>query len=147
MSAARIRWWTLAALLAATIAFAQAPPRATLPAADWGEIRRIVEAQRDALVAGNAEQAFGYASRGIREQFGDPETFMRMVRQSYAALVEARDAALLDGAVIDGQVIQPMRLVLPDNTVLVALYTMEKSRSGAWRIAGCVLAPSTLKAV
>ena len=147
MSAACIRGWPLAALLAATMAFAQAPPRDKLPAADWGEIRRTVEAQRDALVAGNAEQAFGYASRGIREQFGDAESFLRMVRQSYAALVEARDAALLDGAVIDGQVIQPMRLVLPDNTVLIALYTMEKSRSGAWRIAGCILAPSTLKAV
>jgi hypothetical protein len=147
MSAAR-RWGSLlVALCAATIASAQAPPRDTLPDADWREIRTVVEAQREALVAGNAERAFGYASRGIREQFGDADTFLSMVRRSYAALVEARDAALLDGAVIDGQAIQPMRLVLPDNTVLIALYTMEKSRSGAWRIAGCILAPSTLRAV
>ena len=146
MSAA-LRWPLPLVWIVATLAFAQAPPRDTLPATDWREIRAIVEAQREALVAGKAERAFGYASRGIREQFGDAETFLSMVRQSYSALLDARDAALLDGAVIEGRVIQPMRLVLPDNTVLIALYTMEKTRSGAWRIAGCILAPSTLKAV
>ena len=46
---------------------------------------------------------------------------------------------------IDGNVIQPLRLILPDNTVLVALYTMEKEK-GRWHIAGCVLAPSTVQA-
>ena len=147
MSVTRLRWSLLVALLGAALALAQAPPRDTLPDADWRAIRAVVEAQRDALVAGNAPRAFGYASRGLRAQFGDPETFMDMVRESYAALIEARDAALLDGAVIEGHVIQPMRLVLPDNTVMIALYTMEKSQGGAWRIAGCILAPSTLKAV
>ncbi|MEO8487813.1 MAG: DUF4864 domain-containing protein [Betaproteobacteria bacterium] len=139
--------------LAAIVAFAcgsalaQAPATDTLPASDWREIRSVVEAQRDALVAGNAERAYGYASRGIREQFGDAQTFLRMVLQAYAALVDAREAVLLEGAVIEGRVIQPMRLVLPDNTVQIALYTMEKQRAGGWRIAGCILAPSTLKAV
>ena len=118
----------------------------TLPPADWREIRSVVEKQREALVAGEAERAFGYASRGIRDQFGDAETFLRMVQRSYAPLLDARDAVLLEGAVIDGQVIQPLRLVLPDNTVLIALYPMIKER-GAWRTNGCVLAPSTLKAV
>ena len=37
-------------------------------------------------------------------------------------------------------------LVAPDNSVLVALYTMEKQKDGRWRIAGCVLAPSTVQA-
>jgi ketosteroid isomerase-like protein len=36
--------------------------------------------------------------------------------------------------------------VLPDNTVLVALYQMQKDDDGRWRIAGCLLAPSTVKA-
>ena len=47
---------------------------------------------------------------------------------------------------IDGATIQPLRLVLPDNTVLVALYQMQKQADGRWRIAGCVLAPSTVQA-
>jgi hypothetical protein len=141
---ARARRAAVAALLALAAGAALAQGEG-LPPADWREIRGVVEKQRAALVAGEAERAFAYASRAIREQFGDAETFMAMVRRSYAALIDASDAVLLEGAVIDGQVIQPLRLVLPDNTVLVALYPMVKER-GAWRTNGCVLAPSTLRA-
>jgi hypothetical protein len=130
-------------LLAAGSALAQGDG---LPAAEWREIRSVVAKQREALIAGDAERAFGYASRGIREQFGDAPTFMAMVQSAYAPLLDAREAVLLEGAVIAGEVIQPLRLILPDNTVLVALYPMVKER-GVWRTNGCVLAPSTLRAV
>lgn len=136
------QWLAMLVALWAGLALAQGDG---LPPADWREIRSVVEHQREALIAGEADRAFAYASRGIRDQFGDADTFMTMVRRSYAPLIDARDAVLLEGAVIDGQVIQPLRLVLPDNTVLIALYPMVKER-GAWRTNGCVLAPSTLKA-
>ena len=144
MNARAARWLVaLVALVTAALALAQGDG---LPAADWREIRSIVEAQRAALVAGDGPRAFSYASPGIREQLGDARTFLSMVEQSYGELLEAREAVLLDGAVIDGQVIQPLRLVMPDNTIYIALYTMEKQRGGSWRISGCVIAPSTLKA-
>jgi hypothetical protein len=64
-------------------------------------------------------------------------------------LIDARYDEYLEGAVIDGRVIQPLRLILRDGTVLVALYTMEKipdeEGDARWRIAGCLLAPSTVK--
>jgi Domain of unknown function (DUF4864) len=69
---------------------------------------------------------------------------MRMVKTGYEPLLSARYTEFLEGAVIEGAVIQPLRLVLPDETVLVALYQMEK-QNGRWRIAGCVLAPSTVR--
>ena len=106
----------------------------------------MIAAQREALLAGNAERAFSFASPGIRLQFGTPTTFLAMVRGSYAALLDARYVEFLEGAVIEGNVIQPLRLILPDNTVLVALYTMERQPDGAWMIAGCVVAPSTTRA-
>jgi hypothetical protein len=40
-----------------------------------------------------------------------------------------------------------VRLVARDDSVQVALYTMEKQRDGAWKITGCVLAPSTVQSV
>ena len=52
----------------------------------------------------------------------------------------------LEGAVIDGIVVQPLRLIDADNTVRVALYTMEKQASGEWRISSCRIAPSTVRA-
>jgi len=145
VNARALRWLAALLVLAGAQAFAQLPGTDTLPASDWREIRSAVESQRAALVAGDAARAWGYASRGIREQFGDADTFLAMVRDSYLPLIEARDAVTLEGAVIDGQVIQPVRLVLPDNTVMIALYPMVRER-GAWRINGCVLAPSTLRA-
>ena len=123
-----------------------APSDASLRATEWTSIRAAIGAQRKALIAGDGSKALSYASPGIRDQFGTPEVFLAMVRSAYAALLTARYTEFLEGAVIDGLVIQPLRLIAPDNTVQVALYTMEKQPDGRWKIAGCVLAPSTVQA-
>lgn len=135
----------LALALLATLAVAQGGAGPTHPAADWDRIRGVVTAQREALVAGDGERAFAFATPALRRQYGSAEAFMRMVRSGYQALVDARYVELLEGAVIEGSTIQPLRLVMPDGAVLVALYTMERQRDGSWRIAGCVIAPSTVK--
>jgi len=113
--------------------------------ADWTAIKKVIRQQLDALRAGDGERAFSYASPGIQAQFGDARTFMSMVRTAYSPLLDARYTEFLEGAVIDGVIVQPLRLIAPDNTVLVALYTLEK-RKGGWRVNGCQLAPSTVKA-
>ena len=122
------------------------PAESKLAASEWSAIRRTIDDQRKALKAGDGGRAFSFASPGIRAQFGTPQAFLAMVRDGYGALIAARYVEFLEGAVIDGAVIQPLRLVAPDNSVLVALYTMEKQKDGRWRIAGCVLAPSTVQA-
>ena len=143
----------LAALLLGVLTFAAAgfaAPAAQrdtngLPAMEWKAIKRVIAEQRSALIAGEAAKAFGYASPGIRSQFGDPDTFIAMVRGAYAALISARHVEFLEGAVIDGFVVQPLRLIASDDTVRVALYTMERQDNGTWRIAACVIAPSTVR--
>jgi Domain of unknown function (DUF4864) len=114
--------------------------------ADWTAIKKVIVDQRAALKAGDAAKAFSYASPGIRDQFGDAATFIAMVRAGYAALLTARYTEFLEGAVIDGTVIQPLRLVDADNTVRVALYIMQRQENGTWRIGGCQIAPSTVQA-
>jgi hypothetical protein len=138
----------MVALLALVTALASAAPPApaSLPARDWTAIRKIIGDQLTALKAGDGTKAMSFATPAIREQFGTAENFLRMVRSGYSALLTARHTQFLEGAVIDGAVIQPLRLVLPDDTVLVALYQMQKQPNGRWRIAGCVLAPSTVQA-
>jgi hypothetical protein len=116
-----------------------------LTKAEWTAIKKVISQQLAALRAGNGERAFGYASPGIQAQFGDAQTFLAMVRAGYSALLDARYTEFLEGAVIDGVIVQPLRLIAPDNSVRVALYTMEKQKRG-WRISGCQLAPSTVQA-
>lgn len=122
-----------------------------LPSTDWIAIQQVIEDQRRALKAGDGTRAMTYSAPGIRQQFRTPERFLRMVRDGYGALLTARSSSFLEGAVVDGVTIQPLQLVLPDGSVVVALYTMlkvndgakEGERNGSWRIAGCVIAPST----
>ena len=138
-----------AALACATlVAFAPGASAASAEpsARDWKTIRQVIGDQRAALRKDDAARAFGFASRSLRAQFESAENFMRMVHAGYQPLIDARRVEFLEGAVIDGQVIQPLRLVLADDTVLVALYTMERQPDGEWMIAGCVIAPSTTRA-
>ena len=134
-----------AAADAAAAPLASDPADDTPAAGDWAAIRGVIGDQRTALRAEDGPRAFGLASSGLRAQFATAATFMRMVHAGDQPLIDARYAEFLDGAVIDGRVIQPLRLVLADETVLVALYTMVREDDGRWRIAGCMLAPSTLK--
>ena len=148
----------LCALLAAPPAFAQSTagtPRqgaaedahASLTETEWRAIQKTIGDQLAALRAGDGARAFSFASPGIRDRFGDADTFLAMVRGSYSSLLDARYTEFLEGAVIDGRTIQPLRLVLNDETVLVALYEMQRDDGGGWRIAGCVLAPSTVRSI
>jgi hypothetical protein len=141
--------WLMSLLCALGAAWSIPPSNAAKPAvgaADWKAIKTVIAEQRSAFLAGDAGKAFGYASPGIREQFSDAATFLAMVRAGYSALLTARYIEFLEGAVIDGIVVQPLRLVDTDNTVRVALYTMEKQKNGIWRISGCHIAPSTVQA-
>jgi hypothetical protein len=131
----------------APTAFAALPEgHGKLPAAEWETIQRVIGDQLKALKAGDGTLAMTYSVPGIRQQFRTPERFLRMVREGYGALLQARSSTFLKGAVVDGITIQPLQLVLPDNSVVVALYRMEKQKDGVWRIAGCVIAPSTAQA-
>lgn len=121
-----------------------APPLGdpALPAKDWRAIRQVVEEQLKALKSGNGERAMNYASLPLRAQFRSPENFLRMVRAGYAPLLDAHHTQFLEGSIVEGAVLQPLQLVLPDDSVLVAIYQLEKQDDGQWRIAGCAIAPS-----
>jgi hypothetical protein len=134
-----------ATLIAGVIPSAQADD-APLAKAEWQAIKKVISQQLAALRAGDGVKAFSYATPGIQAQFGDAGNFMAMVRNAYSPLLDARYDEFLEGAVIDGVIVQPLRLIARDNTVLVALYTMERQKRGGWRISGCVIAPSTVQA-
>jgi hypothetical protein len=140
-----LRTLALVAWLFSVAAFAAPPDIGSLPAKEWTAIRKVIDDQLQALKAGDGVKAMTYAAPGIREQFGTPDNFMRMVHEGYSALLSARRTQFLEGAVVEQVIVQPLRLVLPDDTVLVALYQMQRQPDGQWRISGCLIAPSTVQ--
>jgi hypothetical protein len=110
-----------------------------LSAADRGAIRAVISDQLAAFQRDDGGAAFAFASPTIREQFGNAETFMEMVRTGYPPVYRPSEVAFGDLTVTDGRIVQRVLLVGPDGVPVAALYTMEQQQDGSWRIAGCVL--------
>ena len=55
-----------------------------------------------------------------------------MVRDSYEAVYRPRSTRFLEAFVLNGQVMQPVEVVAPDTSVLVAFYLMERQEDGTW---------------
>ena len=70
---------------------------------------------------------------------------MEMVRSSYSVLYVNTSKEFLEASVVDGQVVQPLRIVTREGETLVALYTVARQSGSEWRIGGCELAPSTMQ--
>ena len=114
---------------------------------DLAEIRSVVKQQLVAIEQNDAEMAFAFASPGVQETFETSERFLFMVRRGYSALYKPRHIEFLDLTVINGETVQPVRLVAQDGEVEVALYEMQRQDDNQWRINGCDLAKSDLTAL
>jgi hypothetical protein len=110
-----------------------------LGASDREAIQQVVRQQLDAFQRDDEAEAFSYAAPSIQAQFKTPAEFMRMVRSGYEAVYRPRSTRFLEAFVLNGQVMQPLEVVAPDTSVLVAFYLMERQADGTWRISGCVL--------
>ena len=118
---------------------------AVLPESDARAVRQVVQAQLDALAAGDAERAFSYAAAAIQAQFGSAANFMAMVRSGYPMVVrpdavtffqaQADDAA--DGTTVT--VRQNVQLRDRDGRLWMATYLLERQAGAGWRIGGCVV--------
>ena len=134
-----------AVVVAAPQSLAESARAEKLTAADRQKIQRVINLQIRAFARNDEAVAFSYSTPGIRKYFGSSRTFMEMVRDSYSVLYVNTSREFLEAAVIDGQVVQPLRIVTHDGETLVALYTLERQPDREWRIGGCELAPSTLQ--
>ncbi len=114
--------------------------QATIAPADAREIREVIEAQLDAFRKDDAAKAFSLATPGIRETFGSPERFMDMVRSSYAVVYRPASIAFEAPVILEGQVVQAVRMTDAQGRAWLALYPMDRQPDGSWRTNGCQLA-------
>ncbi len=101
----------------------------------------VISAQLDAFRRDDWPAAFGYASPAIRDQFGDPDQFRRMVMDGYLPVARPRIFEYEPATVVDGRPTQPVFVVGPDGIAHRALYFMEPQPDGGWLIDGCMLLP------
>ena len=108
-------------------------------AAGGAEIRGVIERQLAAFERDDAHGAFAFASPGIRRRFGDPETFLDMVRRHYPPVYRPRGVAF--GTLRDSPrgLLQEVLLSGPDGRAVTALYVMERQPDGSWKIDGVYL--------
>ena len=111
-----------------------------VPPADAQAVRAVIEAQLEAFRRDDAARAFSLATPGIRETFGSAENFLAMVRASYAVVYRPKSVAFEAPLVIDGDVVQPVRLTDAEGRAWLALYPMQRQPDGSWRTNGCQLA-------
>ena len=118
---------------------------ASLPAAEVSRedalaIRAVIAEQLDAFTHDDAPRAFSQATPGIRAQFGSPEVFINMVRTAYPVVYRPKTVQFEKSVLIEGQVIQPVKMTDAEGHMWVALYPMQRQADGGWRINGCQLA-------
>ena len=113
-----------------------------LSAADRAEIRTVITQQIEAFRHDDGEAAFAFASRGIQDQFGNPDRFLDMVRRAYPAVHRPRAVDFSELLTGDSTIVQQVELVGPDGEAALALYSMERETAGLWRISGCTLVKS-----
>jgi hypothetical protein len=121
--------------LAPLLAWAQA-----VAPEDARAVREVIEDQLDAFQKDDAARAFSLATPGIRETFGDAETFLAMVKRSYAVVYRPKTVRFEAPILVDGQLVQPVSLTDDEGRAWMAIYPMQKQPDGSWRTDGCQLA-------
>jgi len=110
-----------------------------VPPAEAQAVRAVIEAQLDAFQHDDAARAFSLATPGIRRTFGSAENFLAMVRASYAVVYRPKGVIFENSRIIEGQLVQPVRLTDAEGRSWIALYPMQRQPDGSWRTNGCQL--------
>ena len=127
------------------LSLATAARAAVLPETDARAVRQVVQAQLDALAAGDAERAFSYAAAAIQAQFGGAANFMAMVRSGYPMVVRPDAVTFFQAQADDASggttvtVRQNVRLRDREGRLWMATYLLERQAGAGWRIGGCVV--------
>lgn len=129
----------LLVLLTGMIGLATASHAENFGEADIAAFRKVIESQIKAFRSGDAESAYEFASPEIKAVFPTPEMFMAMVRQGYGPVYRAENYTFEDVSVVEGQIIQPVRILQDEAAPIIAMYVMERQPDGAWKIGGCIL--------
>jgi len=107
------------------------------------EIRAAILGQIEAFANNDGEQAWAFASEGIKRRFGSSQVFVDMAREAYPAVHNATEIEFTENVPHDMFHIQVVKLEGPEGKSWDAYYRMVQAE-GAWKIAGVRLQPAEM---
>ena len=106
---------------------------------DVASAQSVIRSQVEAFGRDDAATAYSYAAPAIRDVFPQADTFMAMVRNSYAPVYRHKSFEFGEARVSAGKIAQQVHIIDADGIPWEALYTLELEPDGSVRISGCVL--------
>jgi hypothetical protein len=123
-------------LLAALLIGLGAPACA---ADDVAAAQSVIRSQEQAFSRDDPAAAYSHAAPAIQGIFPDAETFMAMVRNSYAPVYRHKSFEFGEARAADGKIAQRVHILDIDGVPWEALYTLELQPDGSLKITGCML--------
>ena len=123
-----------------------AAPPASVPPADVRAVQRVIQAQLNAFAADDHKTAFSLATPGIRARFGTSEIFLAMVQESYPMVYRPTNVVFQKPVAVGKDLVQQVVFSDADGDEWLATYRLQRQKNKAWRIDGCVIAPSAGRA-
>jgi hypothetical protein len=106
---------------------------------DVSAARSVINSQAEAMARDDAAAAYGFAAPGIQRMFTDPDSFMAMVRNSYAPIHRHKSFEFGEATTNGGMIAQKVHIIDADGVPWDALYTIEPQPDGSLKIIGCTL--------
>ena len=106
---------------------------------DVATAQSVIRAQEQAFGRDDFATAYSHAAPAIRQIFPDPESFMAMVRNSYAPVWRHKSFEFGEARAADGKIAQRVHILDAEGVPWEALYTLELQPDGSLKISGCVL--------
>jgi hypothetical protein len=123
-------------LLIALLISLSAPARA---ADDVAAAQTVIRSQEQAFSRDDPTAAYSHAAPAIQGIFPDAETFMAMVRNSYAPVYRHKSFEFGEARTADGKIAQRVHILDAEGVPWEALYTLELQPDGSLKITGCML--------
>jgi len=106
---------------------------------DVAAAQTVIRSQEQAFSRDDPAAAYSHAAPAIQHVFPDAETFMAMVRNSYAPVYRHKSFEFGEARIAYGKIAQRVHIIDADGVPWEALYTLERQPDGSVKISGCVL--------
>ena len=105
-------------------------------------IQRVIQSQIKAMARDDWDEAFQYASSGIKRSLVNSESFKKMVLGKYNIVYQPRVVSYKKTELFHGYPAQGVYMVGSNGKAAMVIYFMLKDENNEWRINGVQLFPA-----